>query len=181
MVPNTRQNARPHSLIRWTLLMHTNKMFAWKVGYSVISLHSLLCSAQGPHRWPAIWDTLWFLLPNRSQLSVQHSVFLCSMRMQRHWVLKACEPRLKLMSRTRKITDKCTMLSASPFVGVITTLIGCFWVGSPATYASVVFASPVYRTGNIHRTELDWTTVQSFSSCSCPHLGSVQLPVAMFL
>jgi len=49
----------------------------------------------------------------------------------------------------------------------------------PSTMPSqLVFASPVYRTRNIHRTELDWTTVQSFS---CPHLGSVQLPVAMFL
>jgi len=47
MVPNTRQNARPHSLIRWTLLMHTNKMFAQKVGYSVISLHSLSCRCSG--------------------------------------------------------------------------------------------------------------------------------------
>jgi len=49
------------------------------------------------------------------------------------------------------------------------------------SHLSLVFASPVYRTGNIHRTELDWTTVWSFSSCSCPHLGSVQLPVAIFL
>jgi len=48
-------------------------------------------------------------------------------------------------------------------------------------FPSLVFASPVYRTGNIHRTELDRTMVQSFSSCSCPHFGSVQLPVAMFL
>jgi len=29
---------------------------------------------------------------------------------------------------------------------------------------SLVFASPVYRTENIHRTELNWTMVQSFSS-----------------
>ena len=28
MVPNTKQNARPHSLKRWTLTTHTNKMFA---------------------------------------------------------------------------------------------------------------------------------------------------------
>jgi len=41
MVPNAKRNARPHSLIRWTLLMHANKMFAQKVGYSMISLHSL--------------------------------------------------------------------------------------------------------------------------------------------
>ena len=47
----------------------------------------------------------------------------------------------------------------------------------PALLPFLVFASPVYRTGNIHRTKMDWTTVWSFSSCSCPHLGSVQLPV----
>jgi len=29
-------------------------------------------------------------------------------------------------------------------------------------HLKLVFASPVYRTGNIHRTELDWTTVWSF-------------------
>lgn len=45
------------------------------------------------------------------------------------------EPRPKLISRTRKITDRHTMLSASPFFGVITTPIGCFRVGSPAIYA----------------------------------------------
>jgi len=58
------------------------------------------------------------------------------MRMQRCSASTVHEPRSKLMSRTRKITDKHTMLSASPFVGVITTLIGCFRVGSPATYTS---------------------------------------------
>ena len=42
----------------------------------------------------------------------------------------------------------------------------------------VLFTSPVYRTEKINRTELDWTTAWSFSSCSCPHLGQCgcQLP-----
>ena len=65
---------------------------------------------------------------------------------------------------------------------VITYDIGCQWSKNIYTWMEeLVFASPVYRTGNIHRTELDRTMVQSFSSCSCPHFGSVQLPVAMFL
>ena len=47
MVPNAERNARPHSLIRWTSSTHTNKMVARKVGYSVISLHSLSCRCSG--------------------------------------------------------------------------------------------------------------------------------------
>ena len=44
-----------------------------------------------------------------------------------------------------------------------------FLFGGQVVY--VVFAGPVYRTENMHRTELDWTTVRSFSSCSCPTFG----------
>lgn len=47
MVPKARQNARPYSLIRWTSSTETNKMFAQKIGYPVIFLHSLSCKCSG--------------------------------------------------------------------------------------------------------------------------------------
>ena len=46
-VPKARRKSRPHSLIRWTSSTHANKMFARKVEYSVISLHSLSRKCSG--------------------------------------------------------------------------------------------------------------------------------------
>jgi len=46
--------------------------------------------------------------------------------------------------------------------------------------APVVFAGPVHWTENMTKTELNPTAKDRTTSCSCPQLGSVQLPVAMF-
>ena len=47
IVPKAKQNASPHSLIRWTSSMHANKIFARKVRCSKTSLHSLLRRCSG--------------------------------------------------------------------------------------------------------------------------------------
>jgi hypothetical protein len=47
IVPKARRKARPHSLIKWTSSTDANKMFARKIEYSVISLHSLSCRCSG--------------------------------------------------------------------------------------------------------------------------------------
>jgi len=44
----------------------------------------------------------------------------------------------------------------------------------------LVFAGPVHWTENMTKTELNPTAKDRTTSCSCPQLGSVQLPVAMF-
>ena len=81
-----------------------------------------------------------------------------------------------VFSRSREFTRSSQLMTLDRSMeGVLWCLsvrndtLGILWL---------VFANPVYRTENIGRTELEWTTVQSFSSCSCQIWGqcSCQLP-----
>ena len=64
-----------------------------------------------------------------------HSEFCGSMRKQRDSVLAVWNLESSEFATWEK-GRKCTILLASPFVGMITTLMGLFQVGSPVGYAS---------------------------------------------
>ena len=107
------------------LLAHLDQ----KVRLSVISLHSLSHKCSGSTQ--IICHLIHSFITSDNGVPAFHSEFCGSMRKRRCSVLTVWKLRKQWLCTTWEICRKCTILLASPFVGMIMTRIGLFPVGSP--------------------------------------------------
>ena len=91
IVANAVQNERPQKLIKWTSLMHPSNTLDWKVGLSVIALHSLLHKCSGSTQITCHLIHSFITSDNR-----------CSTRKWRHSVLTVWKPRKRWARNMRK-------------------------------------------------------------------------------
>jgi len=89
---------------------------------------------------------------------------------------------LGLDDKTIQIWDAETgKLVEGPFQGHTDWIRSVAFSPEGSLGLGLVFAGPVHWTENMTETELNPTAKDQTTSCSCPQLGSVQFPVAMFL
>jgi len=158
-------------LCMMTSQLWANVVYWWSICEDLWKVSMYLCLY-----FPCLINKIYWCPPNTS-ITFRYKWVLHLLSAE--WLLTAFEGHLCVLLPCEHFPACLSSFTRSPTIPGCCALI--FWnlIKKPKLF--IVFASPVYRTGNIHRTKLDWTTVWSFSSCSCPHLGSVQLPVAMFL